>query len=120
MSEIPTTGRDKRIELERGGHVVVRAIPRSQMTDIAEAAGLTDRSVAGAMRFQELMCRSGIIGATDVKDTTGAAVPHKPELHSRLGRKIANVELYDALTKNDVMAIVAAANGELSEEQRGN
>lgn len=122
MSEIPTTGRDKRIELTRGGHVLARPIPRSRLAAIAGAAGLKEGDIASGMRFQEFVCRCAIADAADLKDQDGKAVPFRQEKQAGLGLCAAQ-ELYDALHERDVAPIflcgMAALDG-LSEEQRGN
>lgn len=123
MATIPTLDNPEKVELKNGGYLLVRRARKSALNDIAAAAGLkSEQDLAGALRYQELQFRWGVVGGEGVVDAEmGGKVKVRREKHPTL-RRICVREVYDAVTNEDVSAVceVIAPDPEEQEAESGN
>lgn len=108
---VATTTKTTMVKLACGGTAYVRRASRSDLSDLATAAGLT-MDVCSQVRMAELSCRFALVGTDNLADMEedGASVEFTTERHSLLGL-IATRAVYNALTSEDVDAIIAVSGG---------
>jgi len=116
MSGIPTGCAV--VKLQGGGQVWVRRLGMGQQIRIAQAVQLSD-SAHSQMAYGYMLVRAAICGAEGVTGIDGKAVEFKAERHPAAG-PVCSEALADALGPVDHSAVIAAANGTLSQEQTGN
>ena len=118
---IPTVQKIERVRMERGGDVEVRRAGRTKVRQLMEAVGGDPNTISAAMRFNEIVVGWGVIAGSVVDEfgeTKSVSLEVRQDV-TALGR-IASPAVYDAMSSNDIKAVVAfVLGGTLSEDQVG-
>jgi hypothetical protein len=111
--KIPTLNEPERMDLEGGGHLLVRRVRRSVVTKIirdVDAADTSAMSDSEAALFTMRLFQAGVVGGEGVVDhETGDAVKVGFDQHPVIGRICADA-IYDAVTEQDAVRVIRIAS----------
>ncbi len=119
---VRVAGGETRVDLERGGYVMVRPLGRSAKSEINAGVGV-DGTFGRMELAASLQMRATIVRAEGVVGPDGASMADRCAARvtdSRVrGVTFAHPDVFDALTDQDIDAIGAAMRDDLTEDQRG-
>lgn len=126
---IPTMANPKRVELKRGGAVLVRRATRSMRDKLLRVAEVKEGDAGSMAYFAQLAFRWGVVGvdAAELRNPeTGESVKFERKGFAGLGN-VATEEVYNAITEDEDLGKIIGEvvpsgedGGVLSDEQRGN
>lgn len=106
---VQVAGGMKEVKRTDGGMLRVRTLKRSEQNRAMVASGFNLSAVGGAMLLQQYMVQMAIVGGTEITPVGEAkAIPVSVLDDQRLGKAVSE-EVYDALSDEDVLAVMAIA-----------